>query len=432
MATAHAPAKSRGVPHRAGFWIAAAAFLVVMAYNTVPTPLWPLYQQRDGFSTFAITVAFAAYAVGVVISLFLAGHLGDTHGRRRILLIAISLEIASAGVFLLWSDLPGLILARVVAGLGVGILTATITAHIFDLHLAARPGTDLTRGQVVATAANLGGFGVGALASGALAQWVAGPLVVPYVVFLVLLVLALAGVALVPETANAPDVRPPYRPQRVRVPDSARGTFFLAGGIAFAAFAVLGLLTSLVPGFVSGQLNITSRFTAGLVVFAAFAAAVLAQIAVRSLSLRAQIAVGTALLVLGIVVVTVVVVQVGALGWFFAGAVLTGAGGGPLFKASLAVAGSLADATHRGEVLAGIFLTGYVGLTVPVVGIGVATLTVPLTTALIGFTVVTVAIALSTAIPLLTRLPGASRAAGPRPTHRAHAVTSSSQEDSRV
>src|SRR3982751_6184147 len=108
-----APAEHRGAGHRAGFWIAAAAFLVVMAYSTVPTPLWSLYQRRDGFSTFAVTVAFAAYAVGVVISLFLAGHLGDTLGRRRILLPAVGLETVSAVIFIVRPELAGLIVARV-------------------------------------------------------------------------------------------------------------------------------------------------------------------------------------------------------------------------------------------------------------------------------------------------------------------------------
>ena len=47
-----------------------------------------------------------------------------------------------------------------------------------------------------------------------------------------------------------------------------------------------------------------------------------------------------------------------------------------------------------------MFLIGYLGLTLPVVGIGVATLSVALTTALAGFAVVIIAIALATAIPL--------------------------------
>jgi hypothetical protein len=403
-ATAVLPRRRRVVGHGAGFWIAAASFLVVMAYSTVPTPLWSLYQQRDGFSTFAITIAFAAYAVGVVISLFLAGHLGDTWGRRRILLPAIGLEIASAVVFLVWPALAGLIVARVVSGLGIGMLTATVTAHIIALHQASRPVSDPARGQIVSGAANLGGFGVGALVSGVLARWVAGPLVTPFVVFLVLLVLAFAGIALVPETAVRPAARAPYRPQRVSVPRESRGRFLLAGGIAFAAFSVLGLFTSLAPVVVSGQLGITSRAVAGLVVFVTFAAAAVSQIAVRPLGVRAQVVLGALLLVVGIALLAVTVVATLGFAAFVVGGIVAGGGAGTLFKAALAVAGSLASAANRGEVLAGIFLLGYVGLTVPVVGIGVATLSVSLAAALVGFAVIIIAIALATAIPLAAGL----------------------------
>lgn len=37
-----------------------------MAFSTVPTSLYPLYQARDGFSTFPVTIVFAVYAVGVL------------------------------------------------------------------------------------------------------------------------------------------------------------------------------------------------------------------------------------------------------------------------------------------------------------------------------------------------------------------------------
>lgn len=388
------------VSHGTGFWIAAVAFLIVMAYSTVPTPLWSLYQVRDGFSTFAITIAFAAYAVGVVVSLFLAGHLGDTVGRRRLLLVALALEIVSAVMFIAWPELAGLITARVVSGLGIGMLTATATAHIVDLHLTARSSADPTRGQIVSGMANLGGFGVGALGSGLLAQFAPEPLVTPYVVFLVLLALAFVGILLVPETANRPAVAPRYRPQRVSVP-AHTGRFLLAGGLAFVAFAVLGLFTSLAPSFVSGRLQISSHAVAGLVVFGTFAAAALSQVAVRSLTPRTQILVGTVLFTVGLAGVAAVVVAAGNVLLFVLGGVVAGAGAGILFKAALAVAGSLASSANRGEVLAGIFLIGYVGLTLPVVGIGVATLTVSLAAALVGFAAMIIALALATALPLL-------------------------------
>ena len=48
-----------------------------------PTPLYALYQARDGFSEFMVTVIYAAYAIGVIGALALAGHLSDWYGRRR-------------------------------------------------------------------------------------------------------------------------------------------------------------------------------------------------------------------------------------------------------------------------------------------------------------------------------------------------------------
>src|SRR3954468_24645423 len=82
--------------HDLAFWSVAFAFLVVMAFSTVPSPLYGLYQQRDGFSSFVITIIYAAYAIGVIASLLLAGHISDWHGRRRVLLPAVATSIVSA------------------------------------------------------------------------------------------------------------------------------------------------------------------------------------------------------------------------------------------------------------------------------------------------------------------------------------------------
>src|SRR5687768_11779432 len=117
-----------------GLWAVAFAFLAVLAFSTAPTPLYSIYQERDGFSTFLITVIFAAYAVGVTLSLFFAGHLSDWLGRKRMLIPALLLSLVSAALFLVWRDLPGLLVARVINGLSVGIVTATATAYLAELH----------------------------------------------------------------------------------------------------------------------------------------------------------------------------------------------------------------------------------------------------------------------------------------------------------
>src|ERR1700704_6331492 len=113
-----------------GFWIVALAFVTAMAFTTAPTPLWSLYAPRDRFSSLTITIVFAIYALAVAISLFFVGHLSDEYGRRRVLMPALALEIVAGVVFVGWPSLPGLLLARVLSGLGVGAVTAKAMAWL--------------------------------------------------------------------------------------------------------------------------------------------------------------------------------------------------------------------------------------------------------------------------------------------------------------
>ena len=64
----------------------AFAFLLTMLGTTLPTPLYPVYQQRFGFSQLMITVIFTAYAVGVIAALITTGRWSDQVGRRPLLL----------------------------------------------------------------------------------------------------------------------------------------------------------------------------------------------------------------------------------------------------------------------------------------------------------------------------------------------------------
>ncbi|MEO3814716.1 MFS transporter [Sphaerisporangium sp. B11E5] len=391
-----------GAGHRAGFWITALTFLVAMAFTTVPTPLWAIYQQEDGFSTLMVTVAFAAYAVGVVVSLFLAGHLSDRFGRRRVLLPAVLIEVAAAVMFLTSTSLGVLVAARAVTGLGIGMVTATATAYLTDLHLAARPRADRTRADLVATAANMGGFAVGSLVSGLLAEYAPAPLRTPYLVFLALLVITAVATAFVPETVRPVTPRPPYRPQRVSVPDEHRPAFFAAAFAAFTTFAVLGLFTSLAPGFVAGTLHHPSRALAGLVTFLVFAAAATTQTVLRHLALRPQLATGLVLMPAGLVTLSTAV-WLPSLPLFLAGGVLAGAGAGVLFKATVTRVLTLAAPSHRGEALAGLFLIAYIGLAAPILSLGLATHYVQDRTALLGFAAILIAICAAVSRRLLRR-----------------------------
>ncbi len=368
--------RSRPGRHRAGFWLVAYAFTVTMAFSAVPTPLYVLYQARDGFGSFTLTLIFAAYAVGVALSLLLAGHLSDWAGRRRMLAVAIAVNVVSGVLFLTWPTVPGLLVARFVSGVSIGLLTATATAHLTELHRAAgsssAPRGSGGRANVVSTAANLGGIGLGPLLAGLLAQYAPDPLHLSYYVVEGLMLAGLLGLALVPETVTRPDPRPAYRPQRVSVPPASRQAFWAAGATAAVMFSVFGLFTSLAPSFLAGTLHERSHALAGVTAFAVFGAAAVSQILLARVSLRRLLGLGIALLVAGLAAVTVAV-WLPSLALLLAGGVVAGAGAGATFKGTVATVIGIAPEQSRGEALAGLFLAAYLGLAVPVIGLGIAT-----------------------------------------------------------
>jgi MFS family permease len=370
------------VSHGTGFWLIALAFTCVMAFSTVPAPLYVLYERKDGFGSFTVTIVFAVYAVGVVASLFLAGHVSDWLGRRPILVAAVLIEALAAVLFLCSPALPVLLIARFISGIGVGMITATATAHIGELHGAARPGTGRTRSDLVSTAANIGGLAFGPLISGILAQWAPSPLRTPYVVFLIVLLLAALVASTAPETVAIEHRR--YRPQRVSVPSAARAHYYAVTAAGFIAFAVFGLFTSLAPTFVAVTMHHPARILAGVVTFVVFGAAAATQMALGRLPARTQLQIGLSAMGLGLIPLTIAV-WIPSLALFLAGGVIAGAGAGVLFKGAISSVVALADPATRGEALAGFFLGSYLGLAGPVLGLGIATRYVSGETALTWF-----------------------------------------------
>ncbi|RAO24637.1 Monosaccharide-sensing protein [Micromonospora noduli] len=371
--------------HGRGFWAIALAFLTAMAFCTVPAPLYPLYMARDGFSTFMGTIVFAVYAVGVVISLLLAGHVSDWVGRKKILIPALALELVAAALFLGDPSLPVLLVARLVSGLGIGLITATATAYLQELHAAHRPGSSRQRFEMVSTAANIGGLGVGALVAGVLAQYVDAPLRTPYLVFAVLLAVSIVAVALSPETVEERPVKPTYRPQRISADHGDRAGYLAAAAAGFASFAVFGLFTSVAPGFVAGALHLPSRALAGTIVFAVFGGAAVAQTLTSRLAAPAKVRLGLLAQAVGVPVL-LVGMHTASLSVFLVGGVVAGIGAGVLFKAAVGAVAAMAAPAQRGEALAGLFLIGYLGMILPSVGIGVATQAVTAGTAMNWFT----------------------------------------------
>lgn len=360
-----------------GFALALFAFFVAMIGTTLPTPLYPLFEERYGFGALLVTVIFAIYAFGVIAGLILFGNVSDRIGRKPVLLLGLGLSAASALLFLLAGSLAPIYVARIVSGLSAGIFTGTATAYVIDLV----PGGRRRLASFAAVVANLGGLGAGTLLAGLLAQWAPHALRAPFAVDLCLVVVATAGLLLAPETMQR---RGAFHLtlQRLGVPAEVAAVFVRAGLAGFAAFAVSGVFSSVAPEFLSLGLGHHSPALAGLLVFVLFLFSVAGQALV--LHLRDALAVGCALLVAGIALLALSL-AVDSVAALFASAVVAGLGQGVVVSAGLAAIIERTPVSRRGETASSFFVVLYFGLAVPVIAAGVAIHYTSLRSAGIGF-----------------------------------------------
>jgi MFS family permease len=192
--------------------------------------------------------------------------------------------------------------------------------------------------------------------------------------------------------------------QRVSVPGEARGAFAAASAGAALAFGGLGLFTGLAATFLVGTLHETSHALAGVTVFAMFGAGVVSQTATASWDSRRTLAAGIALMIPGMALVVLAAwLATPSLAIFMIGGAVMGAGAGALLKGSVATVVAISPAESRAEALAGLFLVGYAGLSVPVVGAGIALQFTDAKYTLLGFAILEAAAILATAPRLLGR-----------------------------
>ncbi|WP_225849095.1 MFS transporter [Streptomyces sp. HPF1205] len=376
----------------------ALAFAVVMAGTTLPTPLYGLYRRDIGFSEFVVTVVFAVYACGVIAALLIAGSFSDVLGRRPVLMAGIGLSVISAVCFLTARGLTLLFVGRVFSGFSAGLFSGAATAAVMELATAGQR----RRAALAATAANMGGLGCGPVLAGLLGQYAPHPLRLAFVVDLALLALSCALVLAAPETVPRQDPRPPLRAQGMVVPAPARAVFTPAAVAVFAGFCVFGLFTAVAPAFLATYLGVRNIAASGAVVTSAFLASLVGQFLTERLGAARSLSLGCLVMVAGLLLIGASLLA-GVLALLVGGAVVSGLGQGLSFSSSVRAVSRVAPAEQRGATLSALFVAGYVGLSIPVVGIGAVTLGPGLRGAGIAFVAALTTVAAAVAVYLLRR-----------------------------
>jgi predicted MFS family arabinose efflux permease len=362
-----------------------SAFSAMLLGANLATPLYAVWARQFGFSTAVLALIFAVYALVLVPALLTFGQLSDRLGRRVV--IAIGLGLAALGLlfFALATGTAWLFAARATLGVAQGMLSGAATASLAELV----PAGDPRRAALLATLSQAGGAAMGVLLGGMLAQWAPGPEVTPFATGMILCALAAAALVFVPETAERQGGG--LRIRRPRVPEEIRGAFARVSLTAAAVWAVAGgLFFSVMPSY-AGQFVLHSPNLAllALVTALVLVSSVAAQLAVRRGAPPAQAqAAGLALLAAGLLAL-VLAAPAHSPALLVTGAILAGAGHGVAFLAAQDNLTRIAPARQRAEVSAAFYVCIYLGVSVPIIGIGLVAVATTLFTAIATFAAIT-------------------------------------------
>lgn len=343
------------------FTAAAYTLIVLLAGTNVPTALYSTYEKQFGYAPLVTTLVFAVYALVLVPSLLIFGPLSDAVGRRRVLIPAVALAIVGSVIFA--SGPVWLFVARAIQGITLGAAQGTASAALTETD----PDQNTPRAALAGSLAVVAGGGLGPLLGGLLAQYAPAPLILPYLVEVALLALALAALIRYLPRGGAPAQR--WQPRRPTVPASIRRTFAIAGTTAFLAWAVTALFLALMPSYVITVTGTTNLALAGGVVTLLFACSGASQLVLRRLSTLTAQTTGLALLVVGLGGI-IAAAQTGSLALVLTATVLAGLGQGLAFGGSLAEITAVAPADRRGDIVSSYYVIVYVGVALPVIGVG--------------------------------------------------------------
>jgi hypothetical protein len=277
--------------------------------------------------------------------------------------------MAAAGLLAGLHGLPALLVGRLLTGIAAGLAAGTAITYLIELRLRSSPGSSIVWARTVGTSISVGALGIGPLIAGCLAQWASWPLTLPYLVILALGVAAFIGLLFVPETGTAAKpvvAATPRTSRRARLPTpAAAGTM--------AAFAANGLFAGLAGLILAITFGRTSHALSGATLFLVFTCGVVSQLATPKMVASRVLTLGTLLMLVGLALLVVSVrLTTPSLPLFLISGALIGGGVGAVFKGTSGIVLGSAQPEDRLILTSRLLVVLYVGLSIPVVGAGIA------------------------------------------------------------
>ncbi|CDH06772.1 MFS transporter [Xenorhabdus bovienii] len=361
--------------------LALALFTATFAVN-LQTPLYGVYTAESDMGATAVTIAFAAYVVGLMPTLLLLGGLSDRIGRRLPITISLLLVTIATLLLVLIPNWESLFIARLLLGIGTGLVTTAGTAYMIEIM-----GSDnARRATLIVTSSTSLGFGGGALAT-SLSLGIQGPTLIPIsfiVLFVMAPILALIGLKM-------PRVDVPKHVSLIKLPVFPTKTWVF--GIAMAlAWSTTGMIIAIVP--LELKIQNFDGWT-GLVIFLAIFIGFLCQPIARRMTNPKALALGLLLTPIGFLVLltgfwtqSIILILVGT-------SITSAASYGFTYLSALFEFSSR-DPNNRARATAGLFIYAYIGFSLPVIASGALADMFGLLPAMAIFSVIQIAITLIT------------------------------------
>lgn len=337
-----------------------ALLAVALGVSAAPAPLYGVYQRQWHLAPLTTTLVFAVYAFAALGSVLVAGKVSDRVGRKPLLIAAAVAMVIGLLIFMTAHGVAALFVARALHGAAVGTTVVVGSAALLDL----RPHDGARTGHLTGIMFNVG-IAVTVLAAALLAQYAPGPLVTPYAVIGLVVLVLLLNLVLMGEPHQSRSVEP-IRLTRPAVPDSIRHDFRFAVLGVMAAWSVLGVYLSLFPTFAGVSTGIHSLVFGGSVVAAMAGAAAVSQavggrLIPRTAAITGDFATAVAL------VISLLAIDSHHASLVVGAAVLMGISFGLAFGGSLRHLGSVVPADKRGEVMSAYYVLAYGAMAVPTI-----------------------------------------------------------------
>ena len=156
------------------------------------------------------------------------------------------------------------------------------------------------------------------------------------------------------------------------MPVEGHSRFVAAIAGAFASFAVGGLFAGLTGTFLVALIHDSSPALIGLTIFLSYGAGVLVQATTTSWSAHRLLPAGIPPIIPGLLVLVASAwATPPSLGLFLVSSALAGAGIGAMIRGCLTAVISTAAPEDRASAVATLFTAGYIGVSIPVIGVAV-------------------------------------------------------------